>query len=68
MAIGAAGDFTIGVARDGYEPQTVTVHSTMSGGSYITAPSPDLDPSSVYVTLEPLPQTKTPKPGTRQRQ
>jgi hypothetical protein len=68
MAIGTAGDFTISFARDGYEPQTVTVHSTMSGGSYITAPSPDLDPSSVYVTLEPLPQTKTPKQGARQRQ
>jgi len=51
MAIGTAGDFTIGVARDGHEPQTVTVHSTMSEGDYMTAPSPVLEPSTVYVTL-----------------
>jgi hypothetical protein len=45
MAIGTAGDFTIGFARDGHEPQAVTVHSTMSEGDYMTAPSPVLDPS-----------------------
>ena len=67
MAIGAAGDFTIGFARDGYEPQTVTVHSTMSEGGYMTAASPDLDPNSVYVTLEPLPPTKPPKQAAKQR-
>jgi hypothetical protein len=60
MAIGAAGDFTVSLARDGYEPQTVTVHSTMSEGGYVTGPSPTLDPTSVDVTLEPLPQAKTP--------
>ena len=49
MTIGTAGDFTISFARDGYEPQTVTVHSTMSEGNYMTAPSPVLDPSPVYV-------------------
>jgi hypothetical protein len=58
MAIGTAKDFTIGFARDGHEPQSVTVHSTMSGGDYMTAPSPVLDPSTVYVTLRPLLQTK----------
>jgi hypothetical protein len=36
MAIATAGDFTISFARDGYEPQTVTVHSTMSEGGYTT--------------------------------
>jgi hypothetical protein len=40
MAIATAGDFTIDFAGDGYEPQTVTVHSTMSEGDYMTAPSP----------------------------
>jgi hypothetical protein len=40
MAIAIAGDFTISFAREGYEPQTVTVHSTMSEGDYMTAPSP----------------------------
>ncbi len=58
MAIGTAGDFTISFARDGYEPQTVTVHSTMSAGSYMTAPSPVLDPITVFVTLQPMPQAK----------
>jgi hypothetical protein len=53
MTIGTAGDFTISFARDGYEPQTITVHSTMSEGGYTTAPSPVLDPNSVFVTLEP---------------
>jgi hypothetical protein len=67
MAIGAAGDFTISFARDAYAPQTVTVHSTMSEGSYTTGPSPTLDPSSVFVTLEPLPQTKPPRQAGRQR-
>ena len=61
MTIGTAGDFTISFARDGYEPQTVTVHSTMSEGNYMTAPSPVLDPSPVYVNLEPVPHAKAPK-------
>jgi hypothetical protein len=61
MAIGVAGDFTVSFARDGYEPQTVTVHSTMSDGGFMTAPSPRLDPDPVSVTLERLPQAKTPK-------
>jgi hypothetical protein len=42
MTIGTAGDFTISFARDEYEPQTVTVHSTISEGNYMTAPSPVL--------------------------
>jgi hypothetical protein len=67
MAIGTAGDFTISIARDGYEPQTVTVHSTMSEGGYMTAPSPVLDPSPVYVNLEPLPKAKAPKLAASQR-
>jgi hypothetical protein len=66
MAIATAGDFTIDFAGDGYEPQTVTVHSTMSEGDYMTAPSPVLDPSTAYVTLRPLPQPRTQKQATRQ--
>jgi PEGA domain-containing protein len=61
MAIGTAGDFTISFARDGYEPQTVTVHSTMADGGFMTGPSPVFDPDSVFVTLEPVPQAKAPK-------
>jgi PEGA domain len=67
MAIGTAGDFTISFARDGYESQTVTVHSTMSEDGYMTAPSPVLEPSPVYVNLEPLPQAKAPKRAASQR-
>src|ERR1700722_11466348 len=65
MTIGTAGDFTISFARDGYEQQTVTVHSTMSEGGYMTAPSPVLDPNSVFATLQPLPQAKAPKQAAR---
>ena len=56
MAIGTAGDFTISVARDGYEPQTITVHSTMSEGGYTTPASPTLDPNIVSVALKPQAQ------------
>ena len=58
MTIGTAGDFTISFARDGYEPQTVTVHSTMSEGGYTTPASPTLDPNVVSVVLKP--QAKQP--------
>jgi PEGA domain len=53
MAIGTAGDFTISFAHDGYEPQTRTVHSTMSEGGFTTAPLPVLAPDPVFVMLEP---------------
>ena len=58
MAIATAGDFTLSFARDGYEPQTVTVHSTMSEGGYTTPASPTLDPNVVSVVLKP--QAKQP--------
>jgi len=61
MQIGAADDFTVSVALDGYMPQTMTVHSTMSGGGFTTAPSPVLNPASLFATLEPVaPQTRKP--------
>jgi hypothetical protein len=66
MAIATAGDFTVGFAREGYEPQTVTVHSTMSEGDYMTAPSPVLEPGTAYVMLRPLPQAKAQKQAARQ--
>jgi hypothetical protein len=65
MAIGTAGDFTISFAHDGYAPQTITVHSTMSEGSFTTAPSPVLSPNPVTVTLEPAAK-KPAKPRSRQ--
>jgi hypothetical protein len=54
MQIGAADDFTVSFALDGYAPQTLTVHSTMSGGGFMTAPSPVLNPPSLSPTLEPV--------------
>jgi hypothetical protein len=56
MAIGTAGDFTISFTRDGYEPQAITVHSTMSEGGYTTPASPTLDPNVVSVALQPQAQ------------
>jgi hypothetical protein len=53
VAIATAGDFTLNLAREGYDPQTVTVHSIMSEGSYTTSASPTLDPNVVSVTLKP---------------
>jgi hypothetical protein len=64
MTIGTAGDFTISFAQDGYVPQTITVHSTMSEGSFTTAPSPVLTPNPVVVMLEPAAK-KTVKPRPR---
>ncbi len=54
MQIGAANDFTVAFTLDGYKPQTLTVHATMSGGGFTTAPSPVFDPPSLFPTLEPL--------------
>jgi hypothetical protein len=56
MAIGTGGDFTISFTREGYEPQAITVHSTMSEGGYTTPASPTLDPNVVSVALKPQAQ------------
>jgi hypothetical protein len=61
MQIGAADDFTVSFTLNGYMPQTLTVHSTMSKGGFTTAPSPALDPASLFATLEPA----TPQPSAR---
>jgi hypothetical protein len=61
MPIGAGDDFTVSFALDGYMPQTLTVHSTMSGGGFTTAPSPVLNPGSLFATLERVtPQAQKP--------
>ena len=68
MSIGSGNDFTVSYSLDGYAPQTVTVHSSMSAGGFMTAPSPMLDPNPVFATLEPVaPQAKATKPPARQR-
>jgi hypothetical protein len=64
MAIGTAGDFTISFAQDGYVPQTITVHSTMPEGTFLTGPSPVLAPNPVVVMLEPAAK-KPAKPRPR---
>ena len=64
MQIGAADDFTVSFALNGYMPQTLTVHSTMSKGGFTTAPSPECNPASLFPTLEPV----TPQPQKPSRQ
>ena len=61
MQIGAADDFTVNFALNGYMPQALTVHATMSGGGWMTAPSPVLDPGSLFATLEPATPQKPAK-------
>jgi hypothetical protein len=70
MQIGTAGDFTISFVLDGYLAQTATVHSTMSKGDFMTAPAPLLNPTPIFVTLEPdpsraNPQKRPPKKSSR---
>jgi hypothetical protein len=52
LQIGSGNDFTVAFTLDGYVPQTLTVHSTMSPGDYSTGPSPVLDPGTLFPTLE----------------
>ena len=62
MLIGAGNDFTVTFTLDGYVPQTLPVHASMSKGGWTEAPSPVLDPGSLFPTLEPL---KPPATGAR---
>jgi hypothetical protein len=66
MQIGVADDFTVSFSLDGYTPQTLTVHSTMSGGGFTAAPSPVLNPASLFATLEPVTPREPQKPSRRQ--
>jgi hypothetical protein len=52
LKIGSGSDFTVTFTLDGYVPQTLTVHSTMSRGDWSTGPSPVLEPGSLFPTLE----------------
>jgi hypothetical protein len=67
MLIGSGEDFTVGFALNGYLPQTLTVHSTMSEGGFMTAPSPVLNPASLFATLEPVTPQASPRKPSRQR-
>jgi hypothetical protein len=68
MLIGAANDFTVSFALDGYMPQTLTVHSTMSEGvPMVTVPSPVLDPAYLFAKLEPAKPQESPRKPSRQR-
>jgi hypothetical protein len=62
MLISIGNDFTVTFTLDGYVPQTLPVHATMSAGGWTTAPSPVLDPGSLFPTLEPV---KPPPTGAR---
>jgi hypothetical protein len=52
LQIGAGNDFTVTFTLDGYAPQTLPVHSTMSNGDWSTGPSPVFEPGSLFPTLE----------------
>jgi hypothetical protein len=62
MLIGTGSDFTVAFTLDGYAPQTLPVHATMASGGWTDAPSPKLDPGSLFPTLEPV---KPPPTGAR---
>jgi hypothetical protein len=66
MLIGSGEDFTVSFSLNGYIPQTLTVHSTMSEGGFTTAPSPVLNPSSLFATLEPVTPQASPRKPSRQ--
>jgi hypothetical protein len=52
MQIAKGEDFTVTFTLDGYVPQTLSVHSTMSKGDWETGPSPILEPGTLFPTLE----------------
>jgi hypothetical protein len=61
MLIGVGNDFTVAFTLDGYVPQTLPVHATMSPGGWTEGASPVLNPGSLFPTLQPL----TPPTGAR---
>jgi hypothetical protein len=68
MLIGVADDFTVSFALDGYVPQTLTVHATMSESVLmLTVPSPALDPAYLFAKLEPMTPQASPRKPSRQR-
>lgn len=67
MQIAAASDFTVAFALDGYKPQTLAVHATMSAGGFTTAPSPVFDPPSLFPTLEPVKPPAVPRKPLKPR-
>jgi hypothetical protein len=62
MLIGEGNDFTVTFTLDGYAPQTLPVHATMSPGGWTEGPSPVLNPGSLFPTLESL---RPPPAGAR---
>jgi hypothetical protein len=67
MQIGSSEDFTVSFGLNGYMPQTLTVHASMSGGDFMTAASPVLNPASLFATLEPVTPQASPRKPSRQR-
>jgi hypothetical protein len=54
MLIGSGNDFTVTFTLDGYVPQTLPVHATMSPSGWTEGPSPILNPGSLFPTLQPV--------------
>jgi hypothetical protein len=68
LLIGAADDFMVSFTLDGYMPQTLTVHSTMSESVLmLTVPEPVLEPAYLLAKLEPVKLDASPPKPLRQR-
>ena len=77
LPIASPDDFTVSYALDGYQPQTVTVHSSLPSTGFsatalpsgmfppsFSASAPVFDPNPVIATLQPVPPA-TPPPNKR---
>lgn len=61
LPIASAGDFTVSYAMNGYEPQTVTVHSSQPPAGFLSSATPPvIDPNPVFATLLPVAPAKPP--------
>ena len=63
LPIISGSDFTVSYALNGYQPQTLTVHSSLPKGGFagFSASAPVIDPNPIVATLDPAaPPAKTP--------
>jgi hypothetical protein len=70
LPIISGSDFTVSNALNGYQPQTLKVHSSLPKGGFagFSVSAPTVDPNPVVATLEPAaPPAKTPKPPKQHR-
>jgi len=69
ILISQGSDFTVTFTLDGYVPQTLPVHATMSTGGWTEGASPVLEPGSLFPTLQSVnpPATATRRAKTASR-